>query len=88
MGRTFDTTESNNSLTVRDNRTGKVYDVPYVPHLHSISETNHLTCFRSIVDNSIPATAFKAMTASRASGEREENETDKVLPLRPIFKVK
>ncbi|RDB26016.1 Citrate synthase [Hypsizygus marmoreus] len=60
MGRTLDTPESNNSLTVRDNRTGKVYSVP-------------------ITDNSIPATAFKAIAAPRAPGEREENETDKGL---------
>ncbi|KAF5382117.1 hypothetical protein D9615_004457 [Tricholomella constricta] len=60
MGRSIDTPESGNSLTVRDNRTGKVYNVP-------------------IVDNSIPATAFKAMAASRAPGEREENETERGL---------
>ncbi|KAI8980221.1 peroxysomal citrate synthase [Trametes punicea] len=48
------------SLTVRDNRTGKVYTVP-------------------IADNAIPATAFKAMTAPRKPGEREENETEKGL---------
>ncbi|TFK92658.1 peroxysomal citrate synthase [Polyporus arcularius HHB13444] len=48
------------SLTVRDNRTGKVYTVP-------------------IADNAIPATAFKAMTAARKPGEREENETEKGL---------
>jgi hypothetical protein len=34
---------------------------------------------RSIVDNSIQATAFKAMTAPIAPGEREENETYKGL---------
>ncbi|KAH9903068.1 peroxysomal citrate synthase [Cubamyces lactineus] len=48
------------SLTVRDNRTGKVYTIP-------------------IADNAIPATAFKAMTAPRKPGEREENETEKGL---------
>lgn len=32
-----------------------------------------------ITDNSIPATAFKAMKAARAPGEREENETQKGL---------
>lgn len=32
-----------------------------------------------IVENSIQATAFKAMVAPRAPGEREENETDKGL---------
>jgi citrate synthase len=32
-----------------------------------------------IVDNSIPATAFKAIAAPRAPGEREENETEKGL---------
>ncbi|KAF8239672.1 peroxysomal citrate synthase [Tricholoma matsutake] len=59
MGRPLDASD-NNSLTVRDNRTGKVYNVP-------------------IVDNSIAATGFKAMTAPRAPGEREENETEKGL---------
>ncbi|KAF9475400.1 peroxysomal citrate synthase [Pholiota conissans] len=60
MGKTMESSESKNSLTVRDNRTGKVFDIP-------------------IVDNSIPATAFKAMKAPFAPGEREENETDKGL---------
>ncbi|KAG6813938.1 hypothetical protein H0H92_005192 [Tricholoma furcatifolium] len=60
MGKATPATESSNSLTVRDNRTGKVYNVP-------------------IVDNSVPATAFKAMSAPRAPGEREENETEKGL---------
>ena len=32
-----------------------------------------------IVDNAIPATAFKVLKASRKPGEREENETDKGL---------
>jgi citrate synthase len=32
-----------------------------------------------IVDNTVPATAFKSMTAQRAPGEREENETEKGL---------
>ncbi|KAF4613617.1 hypothetical protein D9613_007744 [Agrocybe pediades] len=59
MGQPTDSTPTN-SLTVRDNRTGKVYDVP-------------------IVDNSIPATAFKAMKAKPAPGEREENETERGL---------
>ncbi|PPQ65277.1 hypothetical protein CVT26_000237 [Gymnopilus dilepis] len=60
MGRPTESAASSNSLTVRDNRTGKVYEVP-------------------IVDNSIPATAFKNMKAPFAPGEREENETDKGL---------
>ncbi len=32
-----------------------------------------------IVDNAIPATAFKAIKAARKPGEREENETEKGL---------
>ncbi|KAI0027877.1 peroxysomal citrate synthase [Vararia minispora EC-137] len=48
------------SLTVRDNRTGKIYTIP-------------------ITNNTVPATAFKAMAAPRKPGEREENETDKGL---------
>jgi citrate synthase len=39
---------------------------------------NYLGIYR-ISDNSIPATAFKAISAPRAVGEREENETDKGL---------
>lgn len=48
------------SLTVRDNRTGKTYTIP-------------------IVDNAVPATAFKAITAPKKPGERAENETEKGL---------
>ncbi|KAG5351461.1 hypothetical protein C0989_006379 [Termitomyces sp. Mn162] len=55
MGKPSEAQASNNSLTVRDNRTGKVYNVP------------------------ISATEFKAMSASRIPGEREENETEKGL---------
>ncbi|TFY57355.1 hypothetical protein EVJ58_g7067 [Rhodofomes roseus] len=54
-------TESNqDSLTVRDNRTGKTYTIP-------------------IVDNAVPATAFKEIKAPRKPDEREENETEKGL---------
>ncbi|KAG6853971.1 hypothetical protein C0991_011833 [Blastosporella zonata] len=60
MGKPAESPVSTNSLTVHDNRTGKVYNVP-------------------IEDNSVAATAFKAMSAPRASGEREENETEKGL---------
>jgi len=35
--------------------------------------------FCSISDNSISATAFRAIAAPRSGGEREENETDKGL---------
>ncbi|KLO12750.1 peroxysomal citrate synthase [Schizopora paradoxa] len=51
---------SNDSLTVRDNRTGKSYTIP-------------------IVNNTVQATAFKAIKAARQQGEREENETEKGL---------
>ncbi|KAG6910865.1 hypothetical protein DXG01_007182 [Tephrocybe rancida] len=60
MGKPAETSAPSSSLTVRDNRTGKVYNVP-------------------IADNSVAATAFKAMAAPRAAGEREENETEKGL---------
>ncbi|KAE9394412.1 peroxysomal citrate synthase [Gymnopus androsaceus JB14] len=53
-------TSSQNSLTVRDNRTSKTYEIV-------------------IEDNSIPATAFKAISAAPEEGEREENETSKGL---------
>ncbi|KAG8709344.1 hypothetical protein FRC08_018386 [Ceratobasidium sp. 394] len=48
------------SLTVRDERTGKTYSIP-------------------ITDNTISATAFKAMKAPKRPGEREENETERGL---------
>jgi len=60
MGRPVDVPASNNSLSIRDNRTGKTYNIP-------------------IIDNSISATDFKAISAPLAPGEREENETDKGL---------
>ncbi|KZP00570.1 peroxysomal citrate synthase [Calocera viscosa TUFC12733] len=50
----------NESLTVRDERTGKTYTIP-------------------IVENSIPATAFKKIVAPSKKGEREENETERGL---------
>ncbi|KAF6759935.1 peroxysomal citrate synthase [Ephemerocybe angulata] len=60
MGRTTDQAAPQETLTVKDNRTGKVYTVP-------------------IADNSIQATAFKAVKAPFKQGERPENETDKGL---------
>ncbi|KAI3614889.1 peroxysomal citrate synthase [Moniliophthora roreri] len=54
------TSKSSNSLTVRDNRTGKTYEIP-------------------IEDNTVAATNFKAISAPRSNGEREENETEKGL---------
>ncbi|KAK0223260.1 peroxysomal citrate synthase [Armillaria fumosa] len=51
---------STTSLTVRDNRTGKTYEIP-------------------ITNNSIPATAFRAISAPRGAGDREEDETEKGL---------
>ncbi|KAG8747356.1 hypothetical protein FRC10_001535 [Ceratobasidium sp. 414] len=48
------------SLTVRDERTGKTYSIP-------------------ITDNSIPATAFKAIKAPKRPDERDENETERGL---------
>ena len=41
------------------------------------SEADHDALCR-IQDNSIPATAFRALKAPRVKGEREENETEKV----------
>lgn len=58
MGRSLESEA--NSLTVRDNRTGKTFNIP-------------------IVDNTISATAFKAIAAPRKEGEREENEAEKGL---------
>ncbi|OCH95352.1 peroxysomal citrate synthase [Obba rivulosa] len=58
MGRPTETQPD--SLTVRDSRTGKTYNIP-------------------IVDNAISATAFKAISAAKKPGERDENETEKGL---------
>ncbi|KAJ7455360.1 peroxysomal citrate synthase [Mycena galericulata] len=60
MGKPVDAPLGTNTLSVRDNRTGKTFNIP-------------------IVDNSISATDFKALSAPRAPGEREENETEKGL---------
>ncbi|TFK33249.1 peroxysomal citrate synthase [Crucibulum laeve] len=60
MGRPTGAEKPDQSLSVCDNRTGKVYNI-------------------LIVDNSIQATAFKAMKADKMPGEREENETEKGL---------
>ncbi|KAF9267838.1 peroxysomal citrate synthase [Marasmius fiardii PR-910] len=54
------TAQTKNTLSVRDNRTGKTYEI-------------------LIEDNTIPATAFKSISAPRAPNEREENETEKGL---------
>lgn len=59
MGRPLETSSSE-SLTVRDNRTGKTYNIP-------------------IVDNSVSATAFKAISAPAKPNEREESGTEKGL---------
>lgn len=46
----------------------------------SYRRLTELKCiYDSISDNSIPATAFRALKAPAAKGEREENETDKGL---------
>ncbi|KAK7463539.1 hypothetical protein VKT23_006887 [Stygiomarasmius scandens] len=60
MGKPLPSSTLDNTLTVRDNRTGKTYEIP-------------------IEDNSIPATAFKKLTAPAAKDERPENETEKGL---------
>ena len=69
------------SLTVRDNRTGKVYNIPCVPlpHPHLICYLSTKSVWISIENNSIPATAFKNIRAPRKAGEREENETERGL---------
>lgn len=75
----------NDSLTVRDNRTGKSYEIPCVSLLiFSCDELCSHTGRPSygicrIVDNTVSATAFKAISAPRKPGEREENETEKGL---------
>ncbi|KAI0303804.1 peroxysomal citrate synthase [Multifurca ochricompacta] len=71
MGRSLgNNTSSDESLTVRDNRTGKTYTVPMAATLRDDY---------SIKDNTISATAFKAIAAPLKPGEREENETPKGL---------
>jgi citrate synthase len=67
------------TLTVRDDRTGKVYRIPFVFPLFFIYSSTHLSAANRIVDNTVAATAFKAIKAPRKHGEREENETEKGL---------
>lgn len=73
-------TSCEDSLTVRDNRTGRIYTIPYVesPQFMTSRGLQRLS-FHRITDNAIPATAFKALKAPRKPGEREENETEKGL---------
>lgn len=66
---------------------GRTYTVPYVSFLNSLLQTSKqrcstdvtLTLRRRIQDNTVPATAFKAIKAPRQAGEREENETERGL---------
>lgn len=80
MGKPIASAEPNNSLTVRDNRTGKTYNVPYVfrytrkQFMPTQGGRNH-----RIVNNSISATDFKAMKATPGPDGREEDETEKGL---------
>ncbi|KAL5634790.1 hypothetical protein ACGC1H_002727 [Rhizoctonia solani] len=60
MGRPTPQNAPTESLTVRDERTRKTYNIP-------------------ITDNTISATAFKAIKAPARPGEREENETERGL---------
>ena len=69
------------TLTVRDNRTGKVYTVPcvFIPfNISGSSVTISRNSFR-IEDNAVSSTAFKAMAASPREDERAENETQRGL---------
>jgi citrate synthase len=78
MGKPLDTSfEQSNSLTVRDNRTGKLYTIPCVRSYRRGFETYPFPT--SIQDNSIQATAFKDVKAPPSQNDREENETDKGL---------
>lgn len=70
-------TESNESLTVRDERTGKTYSVPCARLQHFAHLLN--TFATRIVNNTIQATAFRDIKAPRKPGEREENETERGL---------
>ncbi|KAF8674032.1 Citrate synthase [Rhizoctonia solani] len=60
MGKPIPHNMATESLTVRDERTGKTYSIP-------------------ITDNTISATAFKAIKAPARPGERPENETERGL---------
>lgn len=75
-----DANSPEDSLTVRDNRTGKVYNIPYVAfRLICIIHTEADSAYDSISNNTVPATTFKLIAAPRKKGEREENETEKGL---------
>lgn len=77
MGKVIDSPDDS-SLTVRDNRTGKTYTVPYASSAHGTHPFTSLLVCR-IVNNSVPATAFKDISAPPRPDEREENETEKGL---------
>jgi citrate synthase len=81
MGKAIDTLDGKNSLTVRDNRTGKTFTIPYVLHLFRspLGLANSDFCYNSISDNSIPATAFRSISTPGNASDREEDETDKGL---------
>lgn len=79
MGRPVDdNTITDESLTVRDNRTGRTYTVPYVALIPVRLEVRLRHGCR-ITNNTVSATAFKAIAAPLKPGERAENETPKGL---------
>ena len=79
------------SLTVRDNRTGKSYNIPYVAIDRrlstaaggAVSSESRVRLRRwdthRIKDNTVAASSFKAIAAPLKPGERVENETPKGL---------
>jgi citrate synthase len=88
MGRPADSNAADESLTVRDNRTGKTYNIPYVAISVFFDDAGVVCKVESealrtgvyrIKDNTVSASAFKAIAAPLKPGERVENETPKGL---------
>jgi citrate synthase len=84
MGRPADSNAiSDETLTIRDNRTGKTYNIPYVTFRWRGGIVHQRARLRTRVyrinDNTVSASAFKAIAAPLKPGERVENETPKGL---------
>jgi len=88
MGRPADSNAADESLTVRDNRTGETYNIPYVAIgvffddagvVCKVESEALRTGVYRIKDNTVTASAFKAIAAPLKPGERVENETPKGL---------
>jgi len=79
MGKITNPSKNDSSLTVQDNRTGNILVIPYVIRSPFRLLAEAFGRYLSIANNSIPATAFKSISAARNPNEREEDASDKGL---------